>query len=88
MISKNNTSGVVGVTYDKNFRKWRAQIYIMYKQISIGNYDNFDMAVKARWIGEKYYNFSNCLTTSSAYNYLKNNNLLNLEVLNVNLPDI
>lgn len=44
----NNTSGVTGVTWDKNRRKWKAQIKKNGKIINIGRFDDFDDAVSAR----------------------------------------
>lgn len=72
-IGKNNTSGVIGVVYRKDTKKWHAQININGKHISLGNYVKFKYAVIARWAGEKKYKFQNCNTTSTAFLYLKDN---------------
>ena len=45
---KNNTSGVVGVTWHKIRKKWTAFIKINYKQIHIGSFDTKEEAIKAR----------------------------------------
>lgn len=47
-ISKNNTSGVTGVCWNKQKNKWRARINVNKKDINLGFFDNFDDAVAAR----------------------------------------
>lgn len=44
----NNKSGVTGVTWDKNRRKWVAQIRFKNKQYHLGRFDDKDEAIKAR----------------------------------------
>jgi hypothetical protein len=52
----NNTSGHIGVCWDKSTNKWIAHLAIMRKHKSLGYYDNFEDAVEARRQGElKYY---------------------------------
>lgn len=46
-LQKNNTSGVVGVSFYKPRNKFRARIKISGKDIHLGYYDTFDDAVKA-----------------------------------------
>lgn len=50
-----NTSGVTGVSYDKNRQKWRAYINKDGKQINLGYYNDFNDAVIARRKGEERY---------------------------------
>ena len=50
---KNNTSGVVGVSFYKPRNKFRARIKISGKDIHLGYYDTFDDAVKARNVAMK-----------------------------------
>lgn len=61
-ISKANTSGVTGVYKFKN--RWKASIAIDYKTISLGYYNTFEEAVKARKEAEEKYfgkwSFDNC----------------------------
>ena len=59
-LNKNNTSGVTGVYWATREQKWRASIRVNYKRIELGDYDDFDDAVKARKDAEKIYfkNFS------------------------------
>lgn len=52
---KNNTSGVVGVSYRKDIDKWRAEINVNRKYIYLGIFSNFNDAVNARKRAEKYY---------------------------------
>lgn len=75
-LQSNNISGVTGVNYHKGICKWRSIITINDKQIHLGYYKNFYDAVKARWQAEVKYEFPNCNTTSSAYEYLKEHNQL------------
>lgn len=54
-ISKANTSGVRGVYFNKQRKKWIAQIMFRGKCHYLGGYDNFDEAVQARKKGEKMF---------------------------------
>jgi hypothetical protein len=47
-INKNNTSGYVGVSWDKNRNKWHSSIVYNYKSISIGRYSDKKEALDAR----------------------------------------
>jgi len=70
-MKSTNKSGVTGVNWDKNKNSWHAQITVNYKNLWIGRFKEKIDAVKARWEAEKKYNFPNCNTTSSAYEFLK-----------------
>lgn len=50
---KNNTSGRVGVYFNRARGKWTAQIKFKKKNYFLGNYDNFKDACKAREIAER-----------------------------------
>ena len=54
-IQKNNTSGVIGVSYDKNCNKWRAYIRDNKKVKYIGYCNNREDAIKARLQAEAQY---------------------------------
>lgn len=55
-ISSRNTSGRVGVSFDKPTGKWRSYVSVKAKYISLGYYDSYEDAVRARIDGEqKYY---------------------------------
>lgn len=55
-IQKNNTSGVIGVSYDKSCNKWRAYIRDNKKAKYVGYCDNKNDAIIARLEAEaKYY---------------------------------
>ena len=55
-IRLNNTSGVSGVHFDKRINKWIARIQIEGKRITLGRFNNFDEAVRARkQAEEKHY---------------------------------
>lgn len=75
-VSKNNKTGVNGVTYDTNTNKWRSRITVNKKVISLGRFNNFNEAVKARYEEENNNQNWKCSSKSSAYLYLKENNLL------------
>lgn len=51
--SKNNTSGVVGVSYSKQNQRWRAYISYDGKRKDLGMYEAFEEAVKVRLEAEK-----------------------------------
>jgi len=51
----NNTSGYKGVYWDKFNKKWRAEIKVNYKKISLGRYKNIVDAISARRGAEKTY---------------------------------
>lgn len=53
----NNTSEVTGVDYRKKVGKWRARIKLHGKLIELGEFHNFDEAVKVRKEAELLYNF-------------------------------
>ena len=74
-LRKTNKSGVTGVCWYKNAGKWLAHIKINNKAVHLGRFDDKKDAVRARWDAEKKYKFPNCCTTSTAFNYLNNNNI-------------
>jgi len=75
-ISIANTSGVTGVTWHKNANKWVAHIRALDSTKHLGIFESFVEAVKARWDAEVKYGYPNCNSTSSAFEYLKENNLI------------
>lgn len=70
-ITNRNTSGVVGVVWDKNKKKWEAIIRINKKQIHLGLFDNFKDAVATRkQAEEKYfgeYSYDNSMKLAQNY---------------------
>jgi hypothetical protein len=52
-LNSNNTSGIKGVWFNKIRNKWYAQIYLNYKRIHIGYYDNIEDAKIARKLKAK-----------------------------------
>ncbi len=54
-LTDKNTSGIIGVVWDKARNKWRAQIRINGKMTNLGRYDDFDEAVEVRLNAEKKY---------------------------------
>ena len=50
---KHNTSGTVGVTWDKRRKKWKAAIRVNYKVLSLGSYTDIHDAIIARKNAEK-----------------------------------
>lgn len=51
----NNTSGVIGVSWDNTYNKWMAIINIDKKTIRLGGYKNKEEAIKARLQAENEY---------------------------------
>lgn len=66
---KNNKSGVKGVTWEG--RRWRSGISSYGKYIALGRYKSFDDAVCARLAGEQALNWSDCDSSSPAFQYVK-----------------
>lgn len=54
-LSKLNTSGYAGVTFDKHNNKWRASIRCNNKIIHLGRYQSFDDAIKVRQQAESQF---------------------------------
>jgi hypothetical protein len=54
-ISRRNSSGVIGVRFNKTRKKWHAYIGVDYKQLTLGYYESKNEAVKARKKAEKMY---------------------------------
>lgn len=54
-LCKNNTSGRTGVSWDSARNKWAAKITKNRKSISLGRFDSYEDAVKARENGELKY---------------------------------
>lgn len=73
---KTNTSGVVGVYLSGNKKSYCSYITINQKTVHLGTSKTFEEAVKARWEAEKKYEFLNCNTTSTAYNWLREHDVL------------
>lgn len=54
-MMKNNTSGVTGVTWDKDRDKWKVSLNIYDKCYNLGRFDDFNEAVETRQRAEKNY---------------------------------
>ena len=54
-LNSNNASGYKGIYWDKFTNKWRAEIKIFYKKISLGRFLNLEDAILARKEGEIKY---------------------------------
>lgn len=50
---KNNTSGVIGVSFNKRLQKWQASITINYRNIHIGFFEEKSDAIEARQLAQK-----------------------------------
>ena len=56
-LSSSNTSGYMGVSYNKRMRKWVAKIGVSRKLIYLGCFENKEDAIEARRIAEINYNY-------------------------------
>ena len=56
-LRDNNTSGRIGVSWASRDKRWRAAIQVNGKMMHIGNFKEFDDAVRAREVAEKHYGF-------------------------------
>lgn len=70
-LSTNSSSGIKGVSWRKDKKKWRSHITVDTKTIHLGSFKDKTEAVKARWDAEKKYGWPTCNTSSSALKYLK-----------------
>ncbi len=57
-LSKNNTSGKMGVTWNKRKNKWLTRIKVNYKDVFLGYFIELSDAIIAREEAELKYNFS------------------------------
>lgn len=69
-VSKNNTSGVSGVSFNKTLGYWTASIKNMYVDDHLGYFKTKIDAVKARYNAELKHGWPVCAKTSSALAYL------------------
>ena len=56
-LSKNNTSGVNGVVWNKRDSKWTARVKVDYKQLYLGQFNDWFDAVCARMSANNLYGF-------------------------------
>lgn len=54
-VSKNNSSGITGVSYREDKNCWRAYIFYNGKQINLGHFKSKEEAIIARLLSEKEY---------------------------------
>ena len=71
-LKSNNKTGIVGVSITKD-GKFLAYITNKMKKIHLGTFNILLEAVKARYLGEIKYKYENCNSTSTAYQYIKDN---------------
>ena len=57
-MPSHNTSGAIGVSFDKKSAKWEAHVTVMKKKISLGYFAVFEDAVAARKAANTKYGFS------------------------------
>ncbi len=74
-VSKRNKTGVTGVHVCGLTGEFVASISVDRRNYGRGSFKTLKEAAKARWDAEVEFNFPNCNTTSSAYLYLKDNNV-------------
>ena len=78
VVRSDSKTGVCGVFWHSQSRKWEAKIRVNTVGYTLGRYDecDFDLAVMARHAAEIHYNWKGCNSTSSAYLYLKGKGLI------------
>jgi hypothetical protein len=69
--SKNNTSGIKGVSWAKERQQWIVRIMVNCREINIGRFDDFSEAACARLAAEQCVDWSGCDSSSSAYKYVR-----------------
>lgn len=74
-LAKNNKTGVVGIRKIKKDRGWVAHINNAGRNVYLGYFLKFEDAVLSRFNAEIEYEYFDCLSNSSAYQYLINNNI-------------
>lgn len=68
-----NTSGVKGVSWHKQAKRWRVRIFFNKKEYLCGMYKHFHNAVCARLAAEQCLRWSACDSNSTAYQWVKTN---------------
>lgn len=72
----NNISGVKGVSWKNNHKKWHARIMVKYKDKFLGYHNDFNEAVLARLAAEQCLDWQGCDSSSPAYAYAIRNKLI------------
>lgn len=70
---KSNTSGVKGVSWHKQRKKWCAKVKVNFKHKSLGLHVDFNDAVCARLAGEQCIGWEYSDSNSPAFKYVKQN---------------
>ena len=74
--TKANTSGVKGISWDRQGMCWSAYVYLDSKLRKIGKHCSFDEAVLHRLAAEQCLNWEGCDSSSPAYMYAVGNGLI------------
>lgn len=75
-LRKDNSSGIKGLSWSKQHKKWKAHITIAGKVKFLGHFNDFDEAVLTRFCAEQCLGWFICDISSPAYQYLKIKNLI------------
>jgi hypothetical protein len=59
-LPTNNSTGLVGVVWDRNRQKWRAEIKVEGRKVHLGRFDTVEEAIKARQEAEVGYGWIGC----------------------------
>ena len=70
-VFSTNKVGIKGICFDPKNLKWKIQITVNYKIITLGRYADFTEAVCIRLAAEQCLNWNSCEANSSAYKYVK-----------------
>lgn len=82
-LSKANTSGKTGVSYNESSGSWIAYITVNYKTIYLGDFLNYKDAVNARLFAEKRYGFTcDDKVADYDYSYIDSETSVNVDKIN------
>ena len=57
-LPSNNTTGIIGVHWDAQYKTYRAKINVSYRRISLGRFAKLEDAIAARKVAEARYGFT------------------------------
>jgi hypothetical protein len=74
-VRQDNTSGITGVSWDRDRNKWQTHIAVNGDNKFLGRFNDLKKAVHERWKAEIMYGFPGCNSTSPAFQFLEDLNV-------------